>query len=161
MTRTCVLSVLCLLLVLTGVVQASERTGVYVLVDEVILEPQGDKPERILIRGVFMNEIDRRVENPSSSLREPRRGWMAFKLAKGKEYLSRLEWKELKGLAGKGNVVAFGSMDALELAQNYWVSNEVKKDKPTGEPKAEYPVNLGLYLLRKDSEPAKVLKAVP
>jgi hypothetical protein len=153
------LTVLCLLLLLAGTAQASTPTGIYVLADEVVLEPNEARPERILIRGIFMNEIDLGRENPESGARKPMAGWMAFKLARGKEELCRIEWKDLKEVAGKGRVVAFGSIDTPRLEEPYWVRTAVQKDRPMGEPKLVYPIGHGMYLLREDSEPVRKLKA--
>jgi hypothetical protein len=159
MRRVSCLAALCLLLLLAAEAPASTPTGIYVLVDEVVLEPNEAKPERILIRGVFMNEIDQGRKNPDSNVRNPKAGWMAFKLAPGKEELCRLEWKDLKAVAGKGQVVAFGSIDAPVLHESYTVAKAVQKDRPKGDPELVYPIGHGMYQLRPDSDPALKLKA--
>ncbi len=157
MKRVCGLAALLLSLVFAVTARASVPTGIYVLVEEVILEPNEASPERILIKGVFMNEIDNGRESPDSQLRQPKRGWMAFKLARGKEDLCRLEWKDLKSVK-KGSVVAFGSVDAQVLDGGYYVGSAVKEQQPTGEPTLAYPIGHGMYLLRPDSPPARALQ---
>jgi hypothetical protein len=157
MKRVCGPAALLLSLVLAVPARASVPTGIYVLVEEVILEPNETSPERILIKGVFMNEIDNGRESPDSQLRQPKRGWMAFKLARGKEDLCRLEWKDLKSVK-KGSVVAFGSVDSPFLNEGYYVNNAVKEQQPTGEPNLAYPIGHGMYLLRPDSPPARTLQ---
>jgi hypothetical protein len=135
-------------------VRASGPTGLYVLVEEVVLEPAGAKePERIKIRGVFMNELD--SGDQQHAARKPKQGWMTFKLTRGKEDLCRLEWKDVKALAGQNKVVAFGSAHTPYL-DKYRVEVAVHP-KPAAEP-LEYPVDHGMYLLRPDSEPARKLK---
>src|SRR5262245_5177241 len=105
----------CWLTLLTaGELRASGPTGLYVLVEQVIVEAQGAKePERVKIKVVFMNELDN--QNANGVARKPKTGWMVFKLSQGKEALCRAEWKDLKALAGQNKVVAFGSAHAPYL----------------------------------------------
>jgi hypothetical protein len=82
---------------------ASDRTGIYAVIDEVVLEPDRDAPERIRIRGAFAVARDQR-EYTDAQL-----GVLYFHLDEKKPEECRLEWKDLESLAGKGACVAFGA----------------------------------------------------
>jgi hypothetical protein len=43
---------------------------------------------------------------------DPEHGYMYFKLRPGEEEVSKKEWADLKSVAGKQQIVAFGSRDA-------------------------------------------------
>src|SRR5207249_2543757 len=109
---------------------ASFPTGFYVLVEKVEFEPKDAKePERIVIWGVFMQEID--TDNLTSVVRILRDGCMYCSLAEKKEKLCRIEWKTLAASTGK--CVAFGSSHSERLRdeqRKYEVRNAVHKAKP-------------------------------
>src|SRR5262245_25723719 len=152
MLRSIVLAASCLLLALVGVASASTPAGLYVLVEEVELGPQGKEPEWIKIRGVFMNEPsfdDSSVAGPTYG---PVQGWGLFGLPNHKQELARLEWRDLAST--KGKVVAFGS--AYAPVFHPAVAHHIKPD-PVQALKVPYLVDHGLYLLRENSEPAKKL----
>jgi hypothetical protein len=140
-------------LAMIGVAYASSPAGLYVLVEEVRLEPQGSAPESISIRGVFMNEPS---SNDTTSFASygPARGWVKFELPRNKPELARLEWKDFTSATNK--VVAFGSAYAplLNPAIGHVVDADLAKVSPI-----VYPVDHGMYLIRDDSRPAEKLRA--
>ena len=104
-----------------GTVHASGPIAVYALVDRVAFEPNGDKPERIRISGVFIT-----AENRSNVYSAPRRGYLYFALPKDKEELARREWADLKSVAGSSQVVGLGS----KSPDDYPMGNGLVKVNP-------------------------------
>jgi hypothetical protein len=154
MFRSIGLAACFLLVALIGVAYASRPAGLYVLVEEVELGPQGRDPEWIKIRGVFMNE-PASDETQKASTYGPIRGWVNFKLPGSKRDLARLEWKDFAGATGK--VVAFGSKNAT-IMRSGGVKRFVKPKAAQATP-VFYPVEHGMYLIRDDSKPAIDLRA--
>ena len=88
-----------------GTANASYPVAVYALVDKVVMEPSADKPERAQIWGVF---VVAKLDKPNG-FEAPRRGYLYVKLPKDQEQQVRMEWADLKGLAGTRQVVGFGN----------------------------------------------------
>ena len=88
--------------------QASDWTGVYARVDRVVLAPNSDSPDTIQVFGVFS------LADPKNSYdyQPAARGYLYFKLGENPE-AARMEWKDLKAVAGTSQIVAFGSRSAL------------------------------------------------
>jgi hypothetical protein len=131
----------------SGVVHASGPIAVYALVDKVTFEPDADKPERIRISGVFITSILDPVNSTAYST--PQRGYLYFRLPAGNQELVRREWEDLKSVAGKLQVVGFGSS---------WGAN-VRVWKSTGavESPDDYPMGNGLVKIYSDNPRAKAL----
>src|SRR5215468_5077665 len=84
--------------------QASGPIAVYALVDNVTFEPNADKPERVRMDGVFITAAER-----TDRYSEPQSGYLYFTLpAQNRDVVLR-EWSDLKEVAGKRQVVGFGS----------------------------------------------------
>jgi hypothetical protein len=88
----------------TLAVRASDRVAVYAKVDKVILEPTADAPATIQIWGVF--SIAQRG-NPND-YQPAARGYLYYRLPSQAD-LARREWADVNGVAGSGEIVAFGS----------------------------------------------------
>src|SRR5256884_7174600 len=76
----------CFLLAFTffvEVVSASGPTAVYALIDKVTLEPNDDRPQRIVIYGVF--------STAGNTYSEPQRGYLCFTLPRSEEHTSELQ----------------------------------------------------------------------
>ena len=110
---------------------ASDLVGVYALVDKVVLEPSETAPERIQVWGGFALAQGSGYEYAPAA-----RGYMYFKLPEGKEKAALREWNDLKSMAGKDQLVAFGS----RYGQKATVRKE--ESKP-GNPDV-YSVDIGL-----------------
>ena len=118
-TRTMVMPLLCALLLLKGGdLRASDQLGIYAIVEKVVFEPSESAPQRIQIWGAFV------VPVPMSSFqyKPAERGYLYFKIAPGKEEITRKEWADLKAVAGTGQGIAFAQ---------YWVPNP---NDPSGNP---------------------------
>jgi hypothetical protein len=129
------------LLLLAGAAQGSYPTGIYARIDKVEVGPDSDKPTWIKVWGDFM------TVQPGGGLVSPQRGYMYFEIVKGKEDICRLEWKDLKELAGSTkNYIAFGSAFTEGRGDFDTVYKADAKDpKPI-----LYPLNYGLSRLRTD-----------
>jgi hypothetical protein len=114
-----------------GMAHASDPTAVYARVDRVVLEPSAESPATIQIWGVFCmaKPNDRNEHLP------PARGYLYLKLA-GNQEAARKEWADLKGLAGSGQIVAFGSRYDPQARLR-------KADEPPANPDP-YSTNFGL-----------------
>jgi hypothetical protein len=86
-----------------GTARASGPVGVYALIDKVVLEPNADHPERILIYGVFSIRTDTKA-----TFEAPQRGYLYYALPAGERNLILTEWSDLKAAAGTHTVIAFG-----------------------------------------------------
>jgi hypothetical protein len=129
-----------------GVVHASGPISVYALVDKVAFEPNGDKPERIRVSGVFITAGGQPGEYSA-----PQRGYLYFALPGGNSELALREWADLKSVAGSHQVVGFGS--------SWFGEARARVRKPDEEAKApdEYPMGNGLVKVNPDQPRAKAL----
>ena len=102
----------------TSVFAKNVTIGIYGVIDQVTLEPDGVSPTLVRISGVFVVP----VPVSSGDYRPPRRGYLYFQIRPGMEQATRKDWNELKSIAGTGQVIGFGQ---------YWVPNP---DDPSGNP---------------------------
>lgn len=138
------LTTLSVVMLSVGAARASDRVGVYALVDKVTLEPSAEKPERIQISGVFA----RATPNDRNLYDAPQRGYLYFTLPIGREDLARREWNDLKELAGTRKVVALGSRDGIKP--------RIRRTDEKPEGADVYEVNAGLVKIRSDTDYAPV-----
>jgi hypothetical protein len=93
-------------LMLAGMVavHASDPVGVYARVEKIVMEPNDQAPERIQVWGAFSIAAQ---GNPNDY--EPSgRGYLYFALP-ANAALAVSEWRDLKAVAGTGQIVAFGT----------------------------------------------------
>lgn len=94
---------------------ASGPAGIYALIDKVVFEPSEQSFERIQIWGTFSfyhSRPDRMLRSDDSL--KPQRGYLYFALPRGSTRgAARLDWMDLKTVAGTGTVVAFGKWVAV------------------------------------------------
>ena len=84
---------------------ASDLIGVYAFVDKVVLEPSDAAPERIQVWGGFAV-----AQGRGSEYAPAKRGYVYYKLPSGTDVKAALrEWNDLKSMAGKEQLVGFGS----------------------------------------------------
>jgi len=83
--------------------RASDPTGIYAVVDRVVLEPSPDAPERIQVWGTFV------IAQPRATYGPPERGYLYYSLRPGKEDLCRREWADFKKIAGTHQIIGFGA----------------------------------------------------
>ena len=98
-----VLGVTCAIAAVT--LRASDRIGVYTVVEKVVLEPNETSPQRAQIWGAFAL-ADRTSKDTYG---EARRGYLYYACPQGKETVCRNEWSDLKSVAAKGTGVGFGA----------------------------------------------------
>ena len=101
---TLVVVALAALVVGAAVAGASDRVAVYAKVDKVILEPSTGEPATIQVWGVFSVA---QTGNPND-YQPAARGYLYYRLPSRAD-LARREWADLQGVAGTGDIVAFGS----------------------------------------------------
>jgi hypothetical protein len=122
---------------------ASDPMAVYARVDKVVLEPDTDSPQMIQVWGVFaMAKPDDRNDYLA-----PARGYLYLTLA-GDSRTVRVEWNDLKQVAGTGQIVAFGSRYELKARLR-------PADERPASPDA-YSVNYGLTKVRGRTDYAPV-----
>src|SRR5262245_45669662 len=92
------------LLVVAGVANAGGPPPMYAVVEKVVLEPNGDAPERIQIWGSFT-----RTDGKEYTYSKPVEGYLYFSIAPGKAAESRAEWTKWKQAVGTGKAVAVGT----------------------------------------------------
>jgi hypothetical protein len=127
-----------------GVVNASGPIAVYALVDNVVLEPNADRPERIRITGVFIT-----AEERSDVYSAPQRGYLYFALSKYDDEQARREWADLKSVAGTRQVVGFGSSFRAKV--------QVRKPDEEAKSPEDYPMGNGLIKINPEQPRAKAL----
>jgi len=86
------------------VVQASDRIGVYAVVDKVVFEPNDQNPERLQVWGAFAVA----TRNDRDNYDAVQRGYLYFTAA-GSTAMTRAEWNDLKSVAGTKRIVGFSS----------------------------------------------------
>jgi hypothetical protein len=121
---------LCILLAVVAIavvpLRASDPVGAYTIVDKVVLEPNATEPTSAQIFGVFSFAVPRAKDFsqpwPPGSFGTPntgdvyaavQKGYVYYTCPKGKEATCAAEWTDLKSLAGKGEVVGFGTRWAM------------------------------------------------
>lgn len=129
-------------------VQASDRVGVYGVIDKVVFEPNADNPERIQIFGAFAvaTRNDRNLYQPVQ------RGYLYFTAGTSTE-LTRAEWNDLKSVAGTQRIVAFGS--------RFGQSVRVRATREQPQAPDTYVMGIGVNIIQpdKDYAPIKALTA--
>ena len=83
---------------------ASDLIGVYAFVDKVVFEPSDAAPERIQVWGGFAL-----AQGGGNEYAPAKRGYLYYKLPPGGEKAALREWNDLKSMAGKDQLVGFGS----------------------------------------------------
>ena len=115
MTRTRLLTVVVLFGLTTIDLPASGEVGIFGIVEKVVFEPAAGAPERMQLWGAFAYvEGDHRTTMVVSAAT---RGYLYFKLPSLVENYStereiaaaKVEWNDLKSVAGTGQAVGFGS----------------------------------------------------
>lgn len=100
-----VFAFVCVLLAL-GAIQlwASDRVGVYGIVEKIVFEPNETSPQRVQIWGAFAVTDGK----SGSGYLPPQRGYLYYTITPGKEEIAKKEWADLKAVAGTGQGIGFG-----------------------------------------------------
>jgi hypothetical protein len=128
---------------------ASDRVGIYGIVDKVVFEPSVGNPERVQIWGAFAVA----TRNDRDLYDAVQRGYLYFAVADDTR-LSRNEWNDLRTLAGSKKIVAFSS----RFGQSVRV--RAPGDKPQDADK--YVLGTGMHIIQADRDypPIKALAAL-
>jgi hypothetical protein len=134
--------------ILIGSAHASDPIGVFGKIDKAVLSPSEDAPETIQLWGSFClaDKKDR------DSYQAPQKGYMLFKVPSEKAEVARKEWKDLKAVAGTGEIIGFGSRYALNAT--------VRKANDKPEKPEAYPVGFGLVKANQRSSSYGPIKAL-
>lgn len=136
--------VLALAMVLAAVVaQASDRIGVYGVIDKVVFEPNAENPERVQLWGAFAiaTRNDRDFYDPVA------RGYLYVKLADNAK-LARAEWRDLKALAGTQKIAAFSARFGQSL--------RLRTPSETPQSPDSYTLGVGVQVIRRDLDYAPI-----
>ncbi len=143
------------LLCASPALEASDPTGVYALIERVVVEPSVESPERLQVWGVFAVAVGKHGE----FYRAPQRGYMYFKLDDGDANKCRREWADLARKADTGEPVALGSRYFM-AKRNRALSVRGARVQPANPD--VYPLGMGLRQVRNvEYSPVKQLKLVP
>jgi hypothetical protein len=130
--------------------RASDPIGAYALIDKVVLEPNAEAPERVQVWGAFTFAKQRTIDGYTA----PARGYLYYRAVKGKEDICRKEWKDMKKIAGTGEVIGLGSRYNLAaLGAVHHASEKAEKTHP-------YPLEMGLIRVRRDTDYSPVRNLV-
>jgi len=110
------LAVAALVLAVVSSAWAGGPPPVYVIVDQVVLEPNAETPERIRIQGCFVRQTEERLRELQEkglpwekTYLQPVEGYVYMSIEPGKEQDCRAEWAKWQKAAGTGKVVAVGA----------------------------------------------------
>jgi hypothetical protein len=128
------------ILLLASPSRASDPIGVFAKIDKVVMEPGDTAAETIQLWGSFCLAD---TKNRDSYL-PPQKGYLYYKLSGEKDDVARKEWKDLKAIAGTGQIIGFGSRHA---AKGTVRAANARPEKPDAYP-------LGFGLVKADSRPS-------
>ena len=124
---------------------ASDRVGVYAVIEKVVLEPSDAAPQRIQVWGAFAL-ADRKSRNDYGPAE---RGYLYYACPPGQDTVCRAEWADLKSVAGKNTGVGFG-------ARNRDTGRIRKADEKPASPDM-YPIESGIVRLSAGHESLPVI----
>jgi hypothetical protein len=92
-------------------VKASDPVGVYALVDKVVFEPNEATPKVVQVWGAFAVAVtpEHRPYPLEEGYGPAQKGFLSFTCPVGKMTQCQAEWADLKSVAGKAEVVGFGT----------------------------------------------------
>jgi hypothetical protein len=122
---------------------ASDRTGIYAVVDKVVFEPNEQNPERVQIWGTFAvaTRGDQDLYDPVQT------GYLYFRAGTGRD-VTRAEWSDLKSLAGTKRIAGFSS----RFGQSLHVRNATEKPAAPD----TYVTGIGVTTIRADRDYAPI-----
>ena len=103
MKKTAFVTALMIVMALSSEVKAGGPPPVCMVVDEIVLEPDGKAPTRIQVWGTFI------FCKANATYDRPVSGYLYYTAEKGKEDASRKEWAKLQKLVADKHIVAWGS----------------------------------------------------
>jgi hypothetical protein len=154
-TRILGIAILGVCLGATVALYASDFTGVYAVIDKVVLEPSDTAPARVQIWGAFALSDGQR----GSNYKPAEKGYLYYACEAGRESICRNEWADLKSVAGTGTGVGFG--------YRYSATGRIRKaDEKPASPDV-YPIQAGVVKVEKktpetigNAETLKVIEGI-
>jgi hypothetical protein len=119
-------------MMVTVALRASDRVGVYAVIDKVVLEPADGPAERVQIWGAFALSD----QKSGSTYGPAQRGYMYYSCPQGKESICRKEWADLKSMAGTPAGAGFG--------HRYEPTGRVRKSDEKPSTPDIYPIQNGI-----------------
>jgi hypothetical protein len=123
----------------TVALRASDRIGVYAVVEKTTLEPNDTQPVRIQIWGAFAQAV---TTNPND-YNDPQRGYLYYTCPAGQESTCRKEWSDITSVAGKGTGIGFGS--------RFKGTGRIRKADEKPSAPDPYPIEMGVMKLGPDA----------
>jgi len=104
------LAVVAALLMVVGV-KASDPVGIYAMVERVVFEPSESAAKSVQIWGAFTPSVEppRPTYKPEQAYGEVQRGYVYLTCPADKSSMCAAEWSDIKSVAGKSEVVGFGT----------------------------------------------------
>ena len=134
---------------ITVALKASDRVGVYAVIEKVVLEPTDAAPERVQIWGAFALSD----QNSGSTYGPAERGYLYYTCPSGKETVCRKEWADMKSLAGTATGVGFG--------HRFSPTGRIRKAGEKATAPDTYPIQMGIVRIENASDRgAETLKVV-
>jgi hypothetical protein len=127
-------------MILTVALNASDRVGVYAVIEKVVLEPDAAAPERIQIWGAFAVSD----QNSASTYGPAQRGYLYYTCPQGKESVCRKEWADMKSLAGTTTGIGFG--------HRYSPTGRIRKADEKAAAPDTYPIQMGIVRIENASD---------
>ena len=127
---------------------ASDRVGVYAVIDRVVFEPGAANPERVQLWGAFAVA----TRNNRDDYDPVQRGYMYFTAANARD-LTRAEWNDLKSVAGTRKIVAFGT--------RFGQSVRVRGDHEKPQTPDRYETGIGVNIIQADKDYAPIRALIP
>ncbi len=146
--------VLCILTAVVALavvpLRASDPVGAYCIVDKVVLEPNSTEPQTAQVFGVFSFAVPRNradfsqpfpagsfgVQQTGDVYAAVQKGYLYYTCPKGRDASCQAEWNDLKSVAGKGEVVGFGT--------RYGMTGRVRPANEAPTAPDVYPLNVGV-----------------
>lgn len=125
------------------VLHASDRTGIYAVIDKVVFEPDAKSPVRIQIWGAFAVAS----QDDPSSYQPVQSGYLYLAVDESNE-VARREWNDLEQLANSHTVVAFGRRAGQSV--------RVRHDEEMPGHPDRYVTGIGVQMIRADGSYAPV-----
>jgi hypothetical protein len=126
-------------LAMSVVLHASDRVGIYGVVEKVVLEPSETAPQRVQVWGAFAL-----ADGSGSTYHAPQRGYLYYTCPSGQESICRKEWADLKSVAGKNTGVGFG--------QRYKPTGRVRTAQEKAVSPDPYPIDMGVVKVESESD---------
>ena len=131
------------LLTAVAPIGASDRVGVYGVIDKVVFEPNADNPERVQLWGRFAIA----TRNDRDLYDGVKQGYLYFRLPSDQR-LARAEWNDLKALAGTNKIAAF--------SQRFGQSLRLRAASEAATSPDVYLLGIGVQTMRPDLDYAPI-----